>query len=306
MREDIHERTAGRWRAILPQLGIDPKFLNGKHGPCPSCGGKDRYRFTDQEGRGAFYCNGCGPGSGIDLVMRVNKVSFVDAIKLIEPLIPAAPVFVPKAAKDRSSFADGKALWQRGLPILPGDPVSLYLESRGLAFEDYPSQLRILKRATYAEGGQKQTMPAMMAQFVSPCRAWTTVHLTYLTEDGRKASVPTVRKFHPGKIPEGGAVRLAPSAETMGVAEGIETALSAASLFELPVWATLSTIGLTKWEPPATVRNVIVFGDADEKSGGQHAAFALAYRLANKGLGVEVRLPDEIGSDWNDVLRLRN
>ena len=308
MLEGIHERAVGRWRSILPQLGVDARFLNGKHGPCPNCGGKDRFRFTDHEGRGGFYCNGCGPGSGVDLVMRMHKVGFMDAVKLIEPLIPSAPVYVPKATKqDKPAFTDGSALWKRGLPIQHGDSVSLYLQSRGLSFDAYPSQLRILPRAVYVDDDKnKQIMPAMLAQFVSPCRSWTTVHITYLTEEGQKARVEKVRKFHPGKIPEGGAVRLSASAETMGVAEGIETALAAQMLFEVPVWATLSTIGLTKWEPPQSVKHVIVFGDADEKFAGQHAAYALAYRLAVKGLNVEVRLPDEVGTDWNDVWRFRN
>lgn len=301
MRPTIHDKATGKWRSILPALGLDSRHLTGKHGPCPICGGRDRFRFDDKDGRGTFFCSGCGPGTGVDLVMRLSKVDFVGAVKLIDPLLPSAPIVVPKAAETRPT--DGKALWQRGLPIRPGDVVSRYLESRALAFDDYPSQLRIMERALYVfDSGTKGYFPAMIANFVSPCRQHTTVHFTFLDEMARKADVPSVRKFYPGKIPEGGAVRLAPSAETMGVAEGIETALSAAKLFDVPVWATLTAIGLTKWEPPATVRHVIVFGDADAKFAGQHAAYALAYRLACKGLRVEVRIPDETGADWNDVL----
>lgn len=301
MRESIHDKATGKWRSILPALGVDARHLNGKHGPCPVCQGRDRFRFDDKDGRGTFYCSGCGPGSGIDLVMRVAKVSFIEAVKLVEPHLPSAPIIVPKAAEKAPT--DGRAIWQRGLPIRPGDVVSRYLESRGLDGDDHPSQLRIMDRALYRyDATHKDYMPAMIANFVSPCRRFTTVHFTFLDHEGRKADVPSVRKFYPGKIPDGGAVRLAPSAETMGIAEGIETALSASRLFDVPVWATLTAIGLTKWEPPETARNVIIFGDADAKFAGQHAAYALAYRLAVKGLSVEVRVPDEIGTDWNDVL----
>jgi putative DNA primase/helicase len=35
------ERARGRWREILPLLGVETLFLNNKHGPCPICRGKD-------------------------------------------------------------------------------------------------------------------------------------------------------------------------------------------------------------------------------------------------------------------------
>jgi hypothetical protein len=35
------ERARGRWKAILPVLGIETR--PNKHGPCPLCGGVDRY-----------------------------------------------------------------------------------------------------------------------------------------------------------------------------------------------------------------------------------------------------------------------
>lgn len=41
------ERARGRWREILPQLGIDTSYLRTRHGPCPLCGGKDRFRWDD-------------------------------------------------------------------------------------------------------------------------------------------------------------------------------------------------------------------------------------------------------------------
>ena len=39
------ERAVGRWKSILPAFGVTPQQLTGKHGPCPLCGGKDRFRF---------------------------------------------------------------------------------------------------------------------------------------------------------------------------------------------------------------------------------------------------------------------
>lgn len=300
--EPIQQRALGRWRHLLPMCGIHEQFLTGKHGPCPMCGGTDRWRFDDKGGRGSWFCSQCGAGSGVDLVMKLNKLSFVEAKKLIEQHLPDAAVAMPKPKRevDTSRFVN---LWRVSQPLDGTDPASLYLAGRGLAHTAWPSQLRYARKATYWHDDKTRTdHPAMVALYVSPDRQSSTVHFTYLDERGRKADVPKKRKLAPGKVPYGGAVRLAPSAETMGIAEGIETALSAMRLFDVPVWAALSAGNLVKWQPPANVRHVLVFGDADKSLAGQHAAWSLAYRLKTEGIEAEVRLPDEIGTDWNDVL----
>nr|WP_254281973.1 primase-helicase zinc-binding domain-containing protein [Escherichia coli] len=63
----------GHWPRILPALGI--QVLKNRHQPCPVCGGSDRFRFDDREGRGTRYCNQCGAGDGLKLVEKVFGVS---------------------------------------------------------------------------------------------------------------------------------------------------------------------------------------------------------------------------------------
>jgi putative DNA primase/helicase len=104
-----------------------------------------------------------------------------------------------------------------------------------------------------------------------------------------------------GAMPTGAAARLMEHAETLGIAEGIETALSAAALFNVPCWAALTAGLLEEWSPPPGVRTVFVFGDNDESSTGQASAFGLARRLKAKGLSVMVEIPPVTGWDWNDV-----
>ena len=60
----------GRWYEILTSLGVSAHYLQDKHGPCPLCGGKDRFRWDDLEGRGTYICNQCGAGTGVTLVMK--------------------------------------------------------------------------------------------------------------------------------------------------------------------------------------------------------------------------------------------
>ena len=65
----------GRWREIHIGLGIGPEYLTGKHGPCPGCGGTDRFRSDNKDGRGTWICGGGGErqaGDGFALLSHVN------------------------------------------------------------------------------------------------------------------------------------------------------------------------------------------------------------------------------------------
>ncbi len=311
--ERIHDRARGRWRGILAGVGLESRFLTNKHGPCPICGGKDRYRFDDKGGDGTFYCSRCGAGNGVDLVMRVKHVDFINAVRLIEPHVGAAPIVVAKAGRREEDVKEQMAaLWARARPLDGHDVASRYLSARGIQMASWPSQLRWIEDLPYfdEETKRKSLHPAMLAKFASPDGRSAILHRTYLAEPGVKASLPKVRMLMPCKIPVGGAVRLGPVAETMGIAEGIETSLSASILFGVPVWAALSAGQMVKWQPPQGAKFILIFGDRDNSFTGQHQAYSLAYRLKNspeiKGVEIEVRLPEEdICKDWNDVLRLR-
>ena len=56
---DLKEKAAGRWPEMLASLGgISADTLDGKHHPCPRCGGVNRFRAIDME-VGALFCNQC-------------------------------------------------------------------------------------------------------------------------------------------------------------------------------------------------------------------------------------------------------
>jgi putative DNA primase/helicase len=100
----------------------------------------------------------------------------------------------------------------------------------------------------------------------------------------------------------GGAVRLAPAAETLMVGEGIETTAAAMSATGLPGWAALSISGLVALVLPATVRTVIILADHDRSGAGERAAYAAAARLLGEGRRVCIALPPDPGTDFADVL----
>lgn len=302
---DIHEQARGRWAAILPQVGVPASFLTGKHGPCPFCDGgarADRFRFDDKAGAGSYFCSKCGAGGGVDFVMKFKGWDFITAKLEIQKLIGTSPLVIPKAARSdtdmKARLADS---WKRARPLDDIAPSTRYLRSRGIDMAQWPSQLRDQADCPFMHDDKTRTYhPAMVAKFVSADAREFILHRTFLTMDGYKADVPEVRKLAPGKVPQGGAVRLAPSGDTLGVGEGLETCLSAMLKFNIPVWACLTAGLLQKFQPPRTVSSIIIFGDNDASYTGQAAAFGLAYRLKTEGFYVDVRIPDEIGDDWND------
>ncbi len=88
----IREHARGEWHDILSRLGIRVSTNPKQHGPCPTCGGKDRFRFDDKEGRGTWYCNQCKPhsGDGLRLVMNVRGCSFPQALELVAGVLGLA------------------------------------------------------------------------------------------------------------------------------------------------------------------------------------------------------------------------
>jgi putative DNA primase/helicase len=170
-----------------------------------------------------------------------------------------------------------------------------------IALDHYPDCLRTAPRLLYNDVDATRTFPAMLACVRDFTGKPVTIHRTYLAEDGSaKASVAKPRKVvsKHGPSPH---VRLMPSASTLGIAEGVETALSAARLFNMPVWSGLTTYGVETFEPPPGVQRLVIFGDHDAKGAGQRAAHRLAARLAGR-ITVEVKIPEQPGTDWNDVL----
>lgn len=319
---NLAERARGRWREILPALGIDAKALNNRHSACPVCGGKDRFRFDDKNGSGSWICNqGHGgehdnaagsSGNGVALVMDWKSCDFHGAAKLIETVIGTDNRPTDRSTQVANSITDEQdareryqqmiGYWKAAKMIERGDPADLYLRSRVGAYKPTRA-LRFLPETTFAG----RTMPAMISAFVDVHGEIASVQRTFLTMDGRKAPGLEAPRANTGTLPEGGAIRLCQPLSTLGIAEGVETALAATALYGVPCWAAVNAGRLEKWEPPEGVQNIIVFGDADTNYRGQLAAFNLAHRLSRKVPGkpemmVQVMLPDDIGADWNDML----
>jgi putative DNA primase/helicase len=284
------EAAIGHWPRILAELGeVDPSLLDGRHHACPACGGRDRFRFDDKDGRGTFYCSGCGAGDGMKLLRAVTGHEFAPLAKRIDKLIGRNP---GKAERRMPTYAD------KLRSIAKPSKRSAYLASRGL---EVAPGLLFARGVEYWDGERVAgSFDAMLAPVTRGGR-WLTFHATYLHR-GRKAPVDPCRKILPahGSV-TGAGVELYPAAEFMGVAEGVETAIAAKMLHGTPTHAALNTSMLAKWEPPPVAKSVWIYADNDESAAGHAAAWALCHRLRMKGLRAEVVMPPDVGTDWADV-----
>lgn len=302
------DAARGKWRGILMAIGIDEHFLQNRHGPCPCCGGNDRFRYDDKDGNGTYYCNHCGAGDGIKLAQAFTGQDFQVVATRIDSLVGNITPDKVSTITDAEKLERAKARLKRiQAELLPaaGTPVETYLNSRGLeltpALKHHPN----FPYWEHRDGKMVEVgrFNAMVSRFVLPDGQPATFHVTFLTSDGRKADVPSQKKIlTPITAMDGGAVRLFPVAEHIGIAEGIENALACRKIYGLPVLATLNELMLRRFVPPEGVKRVTIFGDKDSTYVGDSAAYSLARDLASKKYAVDVIMPKEKDKDFNDVL----
>jgi len=309
---DIHARIGGAWPSVLAQLGIAQDFLRKKPGPCPACGGTDRYTFDNRKGRGNYFCRRCGAGDGFKLLESVHGWTFAEARREVMTVLglgddadaipPARPIHAP--VPNAPAVPPRRVLQiRRGLCALSDCVDAMtYLESRKLWPLPDGCVLRAHPAVEYFDDDRKLVgrFPAIVADVRDRADELVTLHITYVP-NGRKLDGYEPRKIlSPLAGREGCAVRLMPpNAGTLGIAEGIETALSAAAIDGLPVWAALNTSLLAKFDPPADVSELVIYTDRDE--GGLSAALSLAVRLQGR-VRFRSRAPRAPANDWNDVL----
>lgn len=225
-------------------------------GPCPSCGGTDR--FAINPGKGVFNCRVCGANGGsVNLVRHVLACSYGDAIDWMVG-DTAVQISDEERAKRRAraeaaerkrladaarfrrkAIADGKRIWKQAVDPA-GTPIADYLAGRGLPLKRFPPTIRYLVRHTYTKkiDGQMRSLhtgPAMIAAVLSPDNKITAVHQTWIDPDnpGKKAKILYGGEEQPAKLvrgsKKGAAIRLtsAQGCHTLIMGEGIETTFSA-------------------------------------------------------------------------------
>lgn len=326
MKEKAVDRAIGHWPEIHEAAGIHSDFLKNAHGPCPVCGGTDRFRYDNKSDRGTFFCSGCGAGDGMKLLMNYRGCDFKEAAKFVEEFLGDMPVeaitrekrdtSAEDAAKREATKAKLQKTWDFAKVVKKGDPVWKYLTiTRKLSLDRAPQVLRFHSRFPYYEGEGKDrkfvgNFPMMLAKVQGPDGKPVGLHRTYLTQDGSKAPVGKPKKLMKSLGCTGAAIRLFPCTTTLAVAEGIETALAVHEITGQPCWATISSTIMESFVPPVGVTEMTIYADNDEpdakgRRAGQEAAAKLRERLEAIGCTVRVVQAIGAGTDIYDVLMAR-
>ena len=205
-------------------------------------------------------------------------------------------VAMPEGKPKRDMGALAVRLWNASAPIV-GTLAEDYLVARGLS-APYPNALRFNPVTIFGSGADRRVMPAMIAA-VQNDLGLVAVQRTFLASDDVLRKPIPKPKVALGLLGTG-AIRLAPATDELGLAEGIEDALSATQWFGTPTWALGGVERLAFVAIPEKVRRVIVYGDRG-RAADRLLEKARDHLTAN-GRELISRVPEH-HDDWNDAWR---
>ena len=119
---DIKAAAHGSWAAVVERVaGIGDDYLTTDHGPCPKCGGSDRWRvFGDFELTGGGVCNQCGKfGDGIAMIQWFTGQGFLPTVEAIGDFLGISPT-EPKRSAESEPAEKAARVMTRKAPEGPG------------------------------------------------------------------------------------------------------------------------------------------------------------------------------------------
>jgi phage/plasmid primase-like uncharacterized protein len=315
-REDWIDRAReARIDDVIEQRGIVLRRAGAERvGPCPRCGGTDRFSINVK--KGVFHCRGCQRGG--DVIALVEFLDGVDFAGAVETLVGPSPDAAKETGAEKARFHSAvkphtktreaaealrtlrycDALWREAVR-LPPDAIA-YFERRGIALDDVPDQGGL--RFHHACPFDGSILPCIVARFTdaatgAPGGIWRR------PITGAKPKVVGPMRGH--------VIRLWPDdAVTDGlcIGEGVESALAAATKVAhhgtllQPMWACACANNIRTFPVLPGVEHLTITVDNDAKRAGQDAARACATRWADEGREVELLIPDTVGADFNDLV----
>lgn len=298
---DVVAAACGHWPELLAAVGIDipPR---GKHGPCPVCGGKDRFRLDDQAGRGTWICNQCGSDDGLALVCRVTSKSSKEAAELIAPLVGLSASGLDHAERERihqqqqvkAELGRKEKEQQRQKAARRAAAIirdceqgnTPYLERKALGL--HPGAVN---RTLIREGGENYPAGSLVIPLTN--EVGELVNVQIIGHDGGKRYLAGGQKAEAFHRIDGGAL--------VAVAEGYATGLSVHLAIGSTVYCAmdagnmLAVAQIARRQHPEA--RILLCGDNDADKKGNPGKTKAAQAAA--AIGGMVASP-EISGDWND------
>ena len=268
-------------------------------GPCPVCGGNDR--FAVHPTKGLWNCRHCVRGGGaIALLRHVEGCSFREAVAALGGVDSARGRRAPpqSTANDYRMLSVAVRIWDQAVAL--GPEAIAYFERRGIDIDAVPEQggLRWLAQCPWESG----TKPCVVGRYTTATDNEPRGILRRPIDGGKpKALGPTA----------GCVIRLWPDdAVDIGLVlgEGVETSLAAATRIEhrgtllQPAWAAGSAGNMAKFPVLAGIEALTLLVDHDESGAGQRAAEECASRWETVA-DVTLITPTNLGADFNDWIQ---
>jgi phage/plasmid primase-like uncharacterized protein len=235
----IEQARAVPIKTELERRGIRLRGRKQLAGPCPKCGGRDRFGVNTS--KQVWICRICRVGGDvIRLVRHIDGSGFIDAVELLAgKSIDRPQALRPQPLGKDSDNRDTAAwLWSKRQPVTEDTPVARYLRER-----KYTGQIPATIGYLPARGSHSDAMIAAFGlatevepRIIAPPAHVIGVHLTRLTPDGSKTDVDPVKIMLGPSL--GQPIVLSPPNDLLGIAivEGLETGFSVYESTGLGVW----------------------------------------------------------------------
>lgn len=321
----IKDQAYRHWGDILYRLGVDSCYLvKGVHTACPICGGKDRYRFDDKTPNLTYYCNHCGHGSGLDMLMKLEGIGLHEALTKVDDVLSGTHSSVDTIASIKTSLTEPvskakKKILEGLIKFTSRTPTQAgieYWDSRGIKgmggrrIENV--QYGAIAYGVYGtikdEGRYVKTdaVVGLLSRWGEDPIGAVQIYLEpekiapYIPNDKEYISKPLIKNANLA----GSGVWFAGTAKSkiLHVAEGLENAMSIASMLNTRhVVATVTAPLMRSLFIPDHVTTVHIWRDDDKA--GIDASKKLKERYPAKKTRIKNPNKSRNSKDWNDLLK---
>jgi CHC2 zinc finger/Toprim domain len=312
----MNDARRGRRADILDvarNLGAKLRRSGGEWvGPCPICGGRDRFGVNPS--KRLWNCRGCGRGGdAIDLVRHLRGSSFAEAVEMVDgslsdsraaaaqPAKHALPPHKPPPPTRTTTTESAIRIWRASVDPR-GTAVERYLASRGLTLgaDVASSVIRWNPAAQWRDDWRPKAAMVCLMRCIANGEPQA-VSLTFLAGDATKI----------GRIFIGptrcAAVMLDPLDEVLGglhIGEGVETCMTAARRYDLrPCWALGCAGAVAAFPVLGGVECLTLLQENDDSGRSARDCEACAARWYAAGREVFINWPTS-GKDLNDAIRV--